>query len=134
MARLIYGGVLDRHPGMKILIAHGGGGLIFLKGRLNAAYEATGAEGNPYFRNKISKAPGDYFRELFFDTCSLSPESVECTVKVAGPDRVMFGTDYPFEIGDAEAKRALPALGNLAQAAKRKIFRENAEAVLNSAT
>ena len=134
MARLIYGGVLDRHPGLKILIAHGGGGLIFLKGRLNAAHEAIGAEGNPYFKNKISKAPGDYFRELFFDTCSLSPESVECTIEVAGPDRVMFGTDYPFEIGDAEGKRALPALDKLPEAAKRKIFRGNAEAVLNRAT
>jgi aminocarboxymuconate-semialdehyde decarboxylase len=59
---------------------------------------------------------------------------VECTIKVAGPDRVMFGTDYPFEIGDAEAKRALPVLDNLPGAAKRKIFRENAETVLNSTT
>jgi aminocarboxymuconate-semialdehyde decarboxylase len=134
MARMIFGGVLDRHPGLQILLAHGGGGLIFLKGRLDAAYEATGAEADPYFRKKISKPPGDYFRQLFFDTCSLSPESVECTIKVAGPDRVMFGTDYPFEIGDPEAKRALPTLENLPEAAKRKIFCESAAAVLNSAT
>jgi aminocarboxymuconate-semialdehyde decarboxylase len=132
MARMIFGGVLDRHPGLQILLAHGGGALIFLRGRLDAAYEATGAEGDTYFKKKISKRPGDYFDQLFFDTCSLSSDSVECTIRVAGADRVMFGTDYPFEIGDAEAKRALPAIEVMPDAAKRKIFRGNAEAILNA--
>ncbi len=132
MARLIFGGLLDRYPGLQILLAHGGGALIFLRGRLDAASEAVGAEGDPYFRKKISKRPGEYFSQLFFDTCSLSPEAVECTIRVAGVERVMFGTDYPFEIGDAEAKQALPAIEALPDAAKRKIFRDNAEAVLSS--
>jgi aminocarboxymuconate-semialdehyde decarboxylase len=132
MARMIFGGVLDRYPGLQILLAHGGGALIFLRGRLDAAHRAIGAESDPYFRRNISKPPGDYFKQLFFDTCSLSPESVECTIRVAGADRVMFGTDYPFEIGDPEARQALPAIEALPDAAKRKIFRENAEAVLGS--
>ena len=115
------------------MLAHGGGGLLFLKGRLNSAYEARGAEADPYFTGKIAKPPGDYFDQLYFDTCSLSPESVEFTVKIAGADRVMFGTDYPFDIGDPEAKRALPALNRLDDASRRKIFRENAAAVLGAA-
>ncbi len=133
ITRMIFEGFFDRHPGLQLLLAHGGGNLIFLKGRLNSAYEATGWEADPYYRKNISKAPGDYFRQIFFDTCSLSPESVDFTIQIAGADRVMFGTDYPFDIGDPEAKRALPALNRLAEGPKQKIFHENAEAVLNAA-
>jgi len=130
VTRLIFEGVLDRHPELRLLLAHGGGNLLFLKGRLDSAYEATGWEADPYYRKNVSQAPGDYFRQLFFDTCSLSPESVQFTIDVAGAERVMFGTDYPFDIGDPEAKRALPALNRLANEPKRRILRDNAAEVL----
>lgn len=133
ITRMIFEGVFDRHPGLQLLLAHGGGNLIFLKGRLNSAYEATGWEADPYYRKNVSKAPGEYFRQIFFDTCSLSPESVDFTIQVAGADRVMFGTDYPFDIGDPEAKRALPVLNRLAEGPKKKILHENAERVLTAA-
>ena len=79
---------------------------------------------------RIEKPPGDYLSHLYFDTCSQSPESVEFTIKIAGPDRVMFGTDYPFEIGDAEGKRAMPALEGLPPNIRKKILHDNAAAVL----
>jgi len=130
VTRLIFEGVLDRHPGLQLVLAHGGGNLIFLKGRLNSAYEATGWEAHPYYRKNLSQPPGEYYKRLFFDTCSLSSESVDFTIHVAGADRVMFGTDYPFDIGDPEAKRALPALNRLPDQPKRKIFHDNAAGVL----
>jgi aminocarboxymuconate-semialdehyde decarboxylase len=134
VARMIFGGFLDRFPGLKLLLAHGGGPLLFLKGRLDSAYEARGAEADPYFRHQIRRPPGDYLRRLYYDTCSQSPESVEFTIKVAGADRVMFGTDYPFEIGDAEGKRALPALDALAPQARQAILYDNAAAALATAS
>ena len=133
VTRLIFEGVLERHPGMQLLLAHGGGNLTFLKGRLNSAYEATGWEADPYYLKNVSKAPGDYYRQIYFDTCSLAVDSVDFTIQVAGADRVMFGTDYPFDIGDPEAKRALPALNRLAEEPRRRIFRDNAAAVLAAA-
>lgn len=133
VTRLIFEGVLDRHAELKLLLAHGGGNLIFLKGRLNSAYEAEGWEADPYYRRNVSMSPGEYYRRLYFDTCALSPESVEFTIRVAGDDRVMFGTDYPFDIGDPEAKRALPALQALPEASRRRIFTENAAAALAGA-
>ena len=133
VTRMIFEGVFDRHPGLQLLLAHGGGNLIFLKGRLNSAYEAEGWEADPYYRKNVSKSPGEYYRQIFFDTCALSPESVEFTVQIAGAERVMFGTDYPFDIGDPEAKRALPALNRLPAASRQKIFRDNAAAVLAGA-
>jgi len=133
ITRMIFEGVFDRHPALQLLLAHGGGNLIFLKGRLNSAYDATGWEADPYYRRNLSKPPGEYFRQIFFDTCSLSAESVDFTIQVAGADRVMFGTDYPFDIGDPEARRALPALNRLAEGLKNRIFYENAEGVLRAA-
>ncbi len=133
VSRLIFEGVLDRHPGLQLLLAHGGGNLVFLKGRLNSAYEATGWEADPYYRKHVSKPPGDYYRQMYFDTCSLSPGSVDFTIAIAGADRVMFGTDYPFDIGDPEAKRALPALNRLTHEDQRQIFSENAQGVLGAA-
>ena len=133
VTRMIFEGVFDRHPGLQLLLAHSGGNLIFLKGRLNSAYEAEGWEADPYYRKNVTKAPGEYYRQIFFDTCALSPESVDFTVRIAGADRVMFGTDYPFDIGDPEAKRALPALNRLPEAAKEQIFNGNAARVLAGA-
>lgn len=132
IARMIFGGFFDRFPRLNMLLAHGGGTTLFLKGRINSAYEARGAEGDPYFTDKISRSPGEYLDRLYYDTCSLSAESVEFTVKVAGVDRVMFGTDFPFEIGDAEGKRALPAIETLPAEARSKIFRDNAASVLDA--
>ena len=132
VTRLIFQGVLDRHPGLKILLAHGGGTLTFLRGRLNSAYEAQGWEADPYFRKNLTKPPGDYYDQLWFDTCSLSPESVEFTIEIAGADRVMFGTDYPFDIGDPEAKRQMPALLRQDQRTQAQIFSGNVLSALNA--
>lgn len=129
-ARMIFGGFFDRFPQLNMLLAHGGGGLLFLKGRLNSAYEARGAEGDPYFTARIGRPPGDYLDRLYFDTCSQLPESVAFTVAVAGADRIMFGTDYPFEIGDADGSRAMPALDRLAPEIRQKILHDNAASVL----
>lgn len=133
VTRMIFEGVFDRHPGLQLLLAHGGGNLVYLRGRLNSAYEADGWEADPYYRKNVSKTPGEYFKQIYFDTCSLSPESVDFTIRIAGAERVMFGTDYPFDIGDPEAKRALPALTRLPETEKLKIFHQNAEAVLAAA-
>jgi aminocarboxymuconate-semialdehyde decarboxylase len=132
VARMIFAGFFERFPRLNLLLAHGGGGLLFLKGRLNSAYEARGAEGHPYFTDKITRPPGDYFRQFYFDTCSQSPESVEFTIRVAGYDRVMFGTDYPFEVGDADGMRALPALDNLPARVRQQILHDNAASILNA--
>lgn len=133
VTRLIFEGVLDRHPGLNLLLAHGGGTLVFLKGRLDSAYEADGWEADPYFRKNLSKAPGKYFDRLWFDTCSLSPESVEFTLNIVGSDRMMFGTDYPFDIGDPEARRQMPALVRQDERTRARIFSGNVLSVLEAA-
>jgi hypothetical protein len=72
VTRLIFEGVLERHPGLKIILSHGGGNLVFLRGRLDSAYNAEGWEANPYYRKNISCSPSAYLDRLYYDTCALS--------------------------------------------------------------
>jgi aminocarboxymuconate-semialdehyde decarboxylase len=122
--------VLERHPGLKLILSHGGGNLVFLRGRLDSAYHAEGWEANPYYRKNISRPPSEYLDRLYYDTCALSVESNRFVVDTMGADRVMFGSDYPFDIGDPEGKRAVPMIDSLPAAEREKIYRGNAYAAL----
>jgi aminocarboxymuconate-semialdehyde decarboxylase len=130
VTRLIFEGVLERHSRLKLILSHGGGNLVFLRGRLNAAYFAQGWEANPYYHAHISQPPAAYLDRLYYDTCALSPESNRFVIDTMGVDRVMFGTDYPFDIGDPEGKHSIPAIEQLDAAAREKIYRGNAYAAL----
>lgn len=133
VTRLVFGGVLHRHPGLKLVLAHGGGNLAFLRGRLNAAYEATGWEAHPYYRAQIDRPPTDYLDRLYYDTCTLSPDSTRFLIQTMGVERVLFGSDYPFDVGDPEGGRARPCLDALPPDARDKVLRTNALRLLEGA-
>jgi len=130
VSRLIFAGVLERHPELKLVLSHGGGTLPYLQGRLNQGYFAPKYEYNPSCHSNISKPPGEYFHQLYFDTCVLSPKSLHFLVEMVGSDRVMFGTDFPFEIGDAEGVLAIPAIKEMNGEDQKKIMGGNAAEVL----
>src|SRR5262249_48310485 len=118
VTRLIFAGVLERHPGLKLILSHGGGNLGFLRGRLQSAYHCRGWEADPYYRNNLPLPPPESLDRLYYDTCALSAESNRFLIEIMGADRVMFGSDYPFDIGDAEGTRAGPLIDDLAEAAR----------------
>jgi aminocarboxymuconate-semialdehyde decarboxylase len=126
ITRLIFAGVFERHPELKLILAHGGGDLMFLRGRLDAAYNATGWEAHPYYRNKITRPPTYYLDRLYYDTCSLSVESIRFTLKTMGSDHVLFGTDFPFEVGDAEGTIALATIDGMEATIRSKVLGGNA--------
>ena len=133
VTRLIFSGVLQRHPSLKIVIAHGGGNLVFLRGRLDAAYDATGWEADPYFRKHITQRPSAYLDRLYYDTCALSEDSNRFVIATMGPEHVVFGSDYPFDIGDPEGRRAVPVIDKLPKHDQEKIYRGNALSLLGCA-
>jgi aminocarboxymuconate-semialdehyde decarboxylase len=128
--RLIFSGVLERHPALSLLLAHGGGTLPYLAGRLDLAYAAPRHEANPACRAHISKPPSQYLRQLYYDTVVASSASLRFLIDLVGPDRVMFGTDFPYEIGDAEGAIALPVLADVPAMEREKILGENAREIL----
>lgn len=133
VTRLIYKGVLERHPALKLVLAHGGGNLVFLRGRLDSAYEATGWEADPYFRRHITRPPSAYLDRLYYDTCALSEDSNRFAIETMGVDKVVFGSDYPFDIGDPEGRRAVPVIDAMAAGDREKIYRGNIQALLAGA-
>lgn len=130
ISRLIFAGFFERRPTIKLVLVHGGGTLVFLRGRLDAAYEANGWEAEPYFKEKITKPPSEYLKNLYYDSCALSVDSNRWVIDIMGVDRVVFGSDYPFDVGDPEGRRSVPVIDSLPAADRAKIYKTNALSLL----
>jgi autotransporter-associated beta strand protein len=109
----------------------GGGNLVFLRGRLDSAYDAKGWEFDPYYRKHITQRPSAYLDRLYYDTCALSEDSNRFVIDTMGVDHVVFGSDYPFDIGDPQGRRSVPVIDTLPAGDKEKIYRSNALSLLN---
>ncbi len=93
MASLIYEGVLERHPGVKVVISHGGGMMPHYMGRFDRnVYNMPDSMAN------ITKKPSEYLRHMYYDSCVYSPDTLRALIKIVGADRVLLGSDYP--VGD----------------------------------
>jgi aminocarboxymuconate-semialdehyde decarboxylase len=90
-ASLIMAGVLDRHPDLTIVLAHGGGYLTLAFGRLTHGY--THIAGVDF---RAAKPPTAYLQRFLYDTILYDPAPLQHLLKVAGVDRILLGTDYPF--------------------------------------
>jgi aminocarboxymuconate-semialdehyde decarboxylase len=103
LSQLIFAGVLDRHPGLRLLAAHGGGYLPFAIGRSDHAWSVRPDANRP------KRAPSEYLREIWFDSLVYQPRALESLVAAAGGDQVMLGTDYPFDMGVTDPIERLEA-------------------------
>ena len=92
VARLLFSGHLTRFPGMTLVLSHGGGGLPYALGRLKRNHAI-----HPGYAD-----PEEGFRRLYFDTVLFEPRALRFLCDVAGAERVMLGSDYPFGIGDPD--------------------------------
>jgi len=95
VARMIFDGFFDRHPNLKLIAAHGGATLPYIAGRLDICFENM-----PACREKISQRPSSYLRKLYYDSVVFQQESLELALRVGGEDKVLYGSDYPHNIGD----------------------------------
>lgn len=94
-AALIFGGVLDRHPDARILLSHGGGALPWLLGRLDHGFQVR-AE-----CRGIDRPPSERARRFLYDTIVFSPPILRALVEWMGADRVVLGTDFPFDMSES---------------------------------
>ncbi len=126
VTRLIFAGTFERHPRLKLVLSHGGGTLANLAGRLDLGWSAPQYEANVACRANITRPPSTYLKSLYYDTVVASPDVLALIIKTYGADHVLFGTDFPYEIGDAEGSLALPMLDTLPIADREKIRSGNA--------
>lgn len=119
---LMFGGVLERHPRLIICLAHGGGHLPYQFGRLCHSFEVR-----PEARARTQRHPSEFFKLLYFDSLLHSQESLAFLVKLVGADRVLIGSDYPFDMGETEPVKAVEALAGLTREERDLILFGNAE-------
>jgi aminocarboxymuconate-semialdehyde decarboxylase len=93
LSHLIYGGVLDDYPGLKILAAHGGGFFSHYNGRFDHGWEVR-----PECQ-KCKHPPSEYLRRIHFDTIVHEPSQLRKLADTVGVERLILGTDYPFDMG-----------------------------------
>lgn len=91
VARLVLSGVLDRFPKLKLLLAHAGGTLPYLSGRLDSCAKKYSDS-----TSRLQYSPNDYLRRLYYDTLTYHAPAVSCLLEFVGPNRLMFGTDNSF--------------------------------------
>lgn len=99
-ARIFYDGFLDRYPNLKLIASHAGGALPFLVGRLDQCFDNMDA-----CKTATMTRPSRYMRRIYYDSVCFRQDALEMCVRAGGADRVMYGSDYPHNIGDMKGCR-----------------------------
>jgi aminocarboxymuconate-semialdehyde decarboxylase len=125
VAVLIFGGVLDACPDLKVCIAHGGGPACFAMGRLDRGWQGT-----PDAHRVIKQAPSSYQRRLYYDTVVGSEKALRFLLDEVGVDRVVLGSDWPFVPWHPSPVAWVQGMKTLTPDEKEKILWRNLESLL----
>jgi aminocarboxymuconate-semialdehyde decarboxylase len=118
-AQMVMAGVMERHRGLRILLAHGGGAAPALRGRLRHAHSFQ-----PQARERLTESPEDSLRRFYFDTVTHDAELLRSLIDWAGHERVLLGSDYPFDMADPDPAGSVRALA-LEADAERAVLGDN---------
>ena len=121
---LVFGGVLERYPALKVLLVHGGGFVPYQAGRW-----AHGWHVRPEPKVNVKQSPEPWIDRFYYDTILHAKPQLEFLVSSVGPGRVLLGSDYPYDMGTGECVRQVKAL-SIGEADKAKVLCDNARALL----
>ena len=124
-SHLIFGGVMERHAGLKIVLPHAGGFLGHYWARMDHGWRAR-----PDCRTVIKKPPTSYLKKFFFDTITFDPEMLGNLIDKFGAAQVLLGTDYPFDMGEEDPVGLINSVPRLPAAEKERIMGGNAARLL----
>jgi aminocarboxymuconate-semialdehyde decarboxylase len=125
LAHIVFGGVLDRHPGLKFVAAHGGGYMGHYPARLDHAYKVR-----PECHDHIKRPPSYYLKKVYYDTMVFSQEQLQHLVNLWGAEHVVIGTDYPYDMGYYKPVDFVNDAKSLTRAQKDAIIGGNAAKLL----
>jgi aminocarboxymuconate-semialdehyde decarboxylase len=126
-ARLILGGVFERHPGLRVILAHGGGYFPYQIGRLDHGYAAR-----PELRQRLPRRPSEYLESIYCDSLTHSGVSLRFLLDRLGDDHVVIGSDYPFDMGYTAPVDVIRGLG-LGRERETKVLGKNLARLLRVA-
>ena len=121
---LILGGVFERYPGLKVVLAHGGGQFPYIFGRIEHGYKVR-----PEARDNVHQPLRTFLKNLYFDTITHNSDALRYLIAFAGIDHVLLGTDYPYDMGDLNPVQTVSQLSEMKEEDRRKVMRENAIAL-----
>ena len=104
VAHLVFGGILDRYPDLKICMSHAGGVLPFLVGRFD-----HGQAERPESREKCRHTFSHYLQNIYVDTITFRPDTLRFVLELMPPGHVFLGTDYPYDMADRDPIGAVKA-------------------------
>ena len=139
MARLVFSGMFDRNPGLKVITHHAGGMIPFFEGRVGPGWDQMGARTTDSDLGEVLRGLQrphlEYFKEFYADTASFgSRKAIEHAIEFFGEDRVMFASDAPFdpEKGPMYIRETIKILDTLdvSAATRKKIYQDNAAKLL----
>ena len=125
LSHLIFKGVFDRHPCLKVCSVHGGGYFPNSIGRFDHGYHQR-----PESRT-MEHPPSEYLRRIYFDTVVFRPDILRTLIDRVGIEQVVLGTDYPFDMGDYELDALLDDVADLDAEGLKAIREGNARRLLN---
>ena len=124
-AKLVFAGVVERHPRIKWVLTHMGGATPYLAERYDRGYRAF-----VECRRNISKPPSEYLKDFYYDTVNFNPDAVKLAISFAGVDRILAGSDYPHQIGSIPLMLETIDKLDLDDASREKILGGNAARLL----
>lgn len=125
VASVIMGGVLDRHPGLKLCFAHGGGYSCWAAGRWDHGYTVR-----PEPKVNIMRLPSSYLRGLYYDTLVHNHATLRYLADTVTPDNIFLASDWPFDMGPADPAGWFLAGAGFTAEEQEKILGGNAQRVL----
>jgi aminocarboxymuconate-semialdehyde decarboxylase len=122
IASVIYGGVLERLPNLKLCFAHAGGVYPYIVGRNDHGYKVREKE----CHEAIPHPPSHYFRQLYFDSITHHPLALRFLIDLVGSEHIVIGSDYPFDMGPFQPVAEVLTNPYLSDTEKQQICGRNA--------
>ena len=126
LTRILYGGVLEDLPNLKLCVVHGGGYLPFYSSRMDHAYDQR-----PEGRHHITRAPSSYLAQVYVDSVVYDAAHLRVLIERMGADHVVLGTDYPYDMGHYDPLGHLQSVPGLDDEQRYKVRTATAVKLLN---
>jgi len=125
---LVFGGVMDEFPDLKICLGHAGGYTAFGVARMDKGWRAGAMDNMPEFedaRTVLARAPSEYLGRFYYDSCTYTEATLRFLVDMVGIDRVVLGTDYPAPMMEEDPVRWINGMTSLTAEEKDAILATN---------
>lgn len=127
VAHLVFGGILERFPDLRICAVHGGGFTPYQAARWERGFRAVSRLTAP----RLTRSPLEWVRTLYYDTVVHSPQALAFLIGLVGVEQVVLGSDYPFEMGDPHPVATVEAVSGLEDEDRRLIIEGNVRRLLS---